>query len=138
PPRINIDALFLAIEMLLTWDHFAFLLVGTFLGLVIGLLPGLGGLAGLSMLLPFIYGMEPGHALALMGGLLAPTTTSDTFPSVLMGIPGTSASQATVLDGFAMARKGEAARALGAAFTASVIGGLFGALILTFAIIFAR
>jgi putative tricarboxylic transport membrane protein len=123
---------------LLTWDHFTFLLVGTFLGLFVGLLPGLGGLAGLSILLPFVYGMDPSHALALMIGLLAPTTTSDTFPAILMGIPGTSASQATVMDGFPMAKKGEATRALGAAFTASLIGGLIGALILTFAIVFAR
>lgn len=112
--------------------------MGTFLGLVVGLLPGFGGLAGLSMLLPFIYGMDPGHALALMVGLLAPTTTTDTFPAVLMGIPGTSASQATVVDGFPMAQRGEAARALGAAFTASVVGGIVGALILSSAIVFAR
>ena len=123
---------------MLTWDHFTFLLVGTFLGLFVGLLPGLGGLAGLSILLPFVYGMDPSHALALMIGLLAPTTTSDTFPAILMGIPGTSASQATVMDGFPMAKQGQATRALGAAFTASLTGGLIGALILTFAIVFAR
>jgi len=135
---MNTEALSLAVETLLTWDHFTYLLVGTFMGLLVGLLPGLGGLAGLSILLPFVYGMEPSHALALMIGLLAPTTTSDTFPAVLMGIPGTSASQATVMDGFPMAQKGEATRALGAAFASSLIGGLFGALILTFAIVFAR
>jgi putative tricarboxylic transport membrane protein len=137
-PEINTEPLFLALETLLTWDHFAYLLVGTFLGLFVGLLPGFGGLAGLSMLLPFIYGMDPSHALALMVGLLAPTTTTDTFPAVLMGIPGTSASQATVLDGFPLAQRGEAARALGAAFTASVTGGVMGALILSLAIVFAR
>jgi len=135
---MDTEAISLAVETLLTPDHIAYLLAGTFLGLLVGLLPGLGGLAGLSILLPFVYGMEPSHALALMIGLLAPTTTSDTFPAVLMGIPGTSASQATVMDGFPMAQKGEATRALGAAFASSLIGGLFGALILTFAIVFAR
>ena len=90
------------------------------------------------MLLPFVYGLDPSHALALMVGLLAPTTTTDTFPAVLMGIPGTSASQATIMDGFPMAKRGEAARALGAAFTASVFGGIIGATILTVAIVFAR
>jgi putative tricarboxylic transport membrane protein len=71
-------------------------------------------------------------------GLVAIIPTSDTFTSVLMGIPGSSASQATVLDGFPLAKKGEAARALGAAFSASLYGGLIGAVVLTFFIVVAR
>ncbi len=118
--------------------HLVFLLLGVLLGMLVGILPGLGGIAGLSVLLPFVYGMDPGNALAMMIGLIAPTSTSDTFPSVLMGIPGTSASQATVVDGFPLAKKGEGARALGAAFTASMFGGLIGALCLTAAIFAAR
>ena len=57
-------------------------------------------------------------------------STSDTIPAVLFGVPGTVASAATILDGFPMARNGEAGRAFGAAFSASVIGGLFGAILL--------
>ena len=120
--QILIDAL----TQLFSPVHLSFLLLGTTLGLLIGVLPGLGGVAGLSLLLPFVFDMDPSHALAMMIGLLAPTTTSDTFPSVLMGIPGTSASQATVVDGFPLAKRGEGARALGAAFSASLFGGLFG------------
>jgi len=78
--------------------------------------------------------MEPSYALAVMIGLQSVTTTSDTFPSVLMGIPGTSGSQATVVDGFPLSKKGEAARALGAAFSASLFGGVFGAVVLSVAI----
>jgi TctA family transporter len=70
--------------------------------------------------------------------MVAVIPTSDTFPSVMMGIPGSSASQATIMDGYPLAKKGEAARALGAAFTASLIGGLFGALVLTLIIPIAR
>lgn len=70
----------------------------------------------------------------MMIGLQSVTTTSDTFPSVLMGIPGTSGSQATVVDGFPMSKKGEAARALAAAFSASLFGGVFGAAVLSVAI----
>ncbi|OGA40078.1 MAG: tricarboxylate transporter, partial [Betaproteobacteria bacterium RIFCSPLOWO2_12_FULL_62_13] len=70
--------------------------------------------------------------------LIAPLSTSDTFPSVLMGIPGTAASQSTVVDGFPMAKKGEGARALGAAFSASMLGGLIGAVCLTGAVFAAR
>jgi hypothetical protein len=115
-----------------------FLMLGVLLGLSVGVFPGLGGIAGLSLVLPFMYGMEPVSGLALMVGLVAVIPTSDTFASVLMGIPGSSASQATVLDGFPLAKKGEAARALAAAFASSLFGGLFGAVILTFFILIAR
>lgn len=134
----TVDFFFRALTDMFTVKHLFFLFLGTILGLLVGILPGLGGIAGLSVVLPFVFDMEPTHALSMMIGLLAPTTTSDTFPSVLMGIPGTSGSQATVVDGFPMAKRGEGARALGAAFTASLFGGVFGAIILTFAVFAAR
>lgn len=97
---------------LLSVEHLSFLLFGVLLGLAVGIFPGLGGIAGLSLLLPFLYGMEQTSALAMLIGLVAVIPTSDTFTSVLMGIPGSSGSQATVIDGFPLAKKGEAARAL--------------------------
>ena len=97
-----------------------------------------GGIVGMTILLPVIYGMDPHNAFALLIGMVAVIPTSDTFPSVMMGIPGSSASQATIMDGYPLAKKGEAARALGAAFTASLIGGLFGALVLSLIIPIAR
>ena len=112
--------------------------IGVLLGLVVGVIPGLGGIVGLSLLIPFLYGLDAVSALAMLVGLLAVIPTSDTFTSVLMGIPGSTASQATVLDGFPLAKKGEAARALGAAFSASLFGGLFGAVILTFFVFIAK
>ncbi|NVK01796.1 MAG: tripartite tricarboxylate transporter permease [Oceanospirillaceae bacterium] len=115
-----------------------YLSLGVLLGLCVGVFPGLGGIAGLSLVLPFMFGMEPVYGLALMIGMLAVVPTSDTFASVLMGIPGSSASQATVLDGFPMAQKGEAARALSAAFASSLFGGLVGAAFLTLFILVAR
>ncbi len=115
-----------------------YLILGVVMGLCIGVFPGLGGIAGLSLLLPFMFGMDPVLGLALMIGMVAVVPTSDTFASVLMGIPGSSASQATVLDGFPMAKKGEAARALSAAFASSLFGGLVGAAFLTVFILVAR
>ena len=132
------DVIVTALLDLLTLERFAFMMLGVSVGLLIGVLPGLGGIAGLSLLLPFIYGMDPTSAIAMLIGLVAVVPTADTFSSVMMGIPGSSASQATVLDGFPMAKQGEAARALSAAFFASMMGGLFGALVLTFAVIAAR
>lgn len=132
------DAMLSALVTLLGLEHVTYLAFGVFLGLIVGILPGLGGTAGLALLLPFVFGMEPTNALAMMIGLQSVTATSDTFPSVLMGIPGTASSQATVCDGFPLSKKGEAARALAAAFSASLLGGLFGAFVLTFAIYYAE
>jgi TctA family transporter len=132
------NALVGALANLLTFDHLGYMLVGVTVGLVVGILPALGGIAGMSLLLPFIYGMEVTHALAMLMGMVAVIPTSDTFSSVLMGIPGSASAQATVLDGFPLAKKGEAARALSAAFSASFIGGLFGALLLTAFVLVAR
>lgn len=127
-----------ALIELLAGPHLLYLFVGVVVGIVVGILPGLGGISGLALLLPFVYGMDQGHALAMMIGLLSVTTVSDTFPSILMGIPGSAGSQATILDGFPMAKKGEAARALSASFTASLMGGVFGAILLTLSFVVAR
>jgi TctA family transporter len=132
------EAFFQALAVLLTPSHLIFLIGGVVLGLCVGILPGLGGIVGMTILLPVIYGMDLHNAFALLIGMVAVIPTSDTFPSVMMGIPGSSASQATIMDGYPLAKKGEAARALGAAFTASLIGGLFGALVLTLIIPIAR
>jgi TctA family transporter len=127
-----------AMVLILRPEQLMFLFLGVVLGLSVGVFPGLGGIAGLSLVLPFIFGMDPVSGLALMVGLIAVVPTSDTFASVLLGIPGSTASQATVLDGFPLSKKGEAARALSAAFASSLFGGLLGACVLTFFILIAR
>lgn len=133
-----VDTLLQALAALLTFQHLLYMLIGVSVGLVIGVIPGLGGIAGLSLLMPFLYGMDEVTALAMLIGLVAVIPTSDTFSSVLMGIPGSSASQATVLDGFPLARQGQAARALSAAFISSMFGGVFGAIVLTGFVVIAR
>lgn len=133
-----VDTLLTALAALMTFEHLAYMLIGVSVGLVIGVIPGLGGIAGLSLLMPFLYGMDEVAALAMLIGLVAVIPTSDTFSSVLMGIPGSSASQATVLDGFPLARQGQAARALSAAFISSMAGGVFGAIVLTGFVVIAR
>lgn len=132
------DVALSALGQVMSGGHLAFLVLGVCVGLIVGILPGLGGIAGMSILLPFLYGMDPTSALGMLIGMVAVIPTGDTFTSVMMGIPGSSASQATVLDGFPMAKRGEAARALSAAFTSSLLGGVIGALVLSFAIVIAR
>ncbi len=127
-----------ALSDILSLQHIGFMLGGVVLGLMVGVFPGLGGIAGLSMLMPFLYGLDTVSALALLIGLVAVIPTSDTFASVLMGIPGSSASQATVLDGFPLSKQGQAARALSAAFFSSLVGGVIGAVILTGFVLIAR
>lgn len=133
-----IEALATAFVSIFTGANPLYLLLGILLGIAVGIFPGLGGTAGISLLLPFVYGMDPVPALAMMVGLLAVISTSDTFTSVMMGVPGSAGSQATVMDGFPLAKQGQAARALSAAFSASLIGGLFGAVVLSGFILMAR
>ena len=128
------EAAITALGVLSDPTRLMFVVLGTFFGLIIGVIPGIGGLVGLALLLPFTFSMDPYTALAFLVGVQSVTTTSDTIPAVLFGVPGTVGSAATILDGHPMARRGEASRAFGAAFTASVCGGLFGALVLAISI----
>src|SRR3954468_14911176 len=107
---------------------------GCIMGLVLGIVPGIGGLAGTAMLLPFTFNMDPYSAFALLLGLGATTATGDPIPAILFGVPGGAASAATVLDGFPMAKRGEAGRALSAAYMSSLMGGVFGALLMAISI----
>ena len=125
-----IDGLMLVVQ----WPAPAYLLLGVSLGMFFGAVPGLSGLVGMAILLPFTFGMAPGSAFAFLLGMYAVTTTADTLASVMLGVPGTAASQATILDGYPMAQRGEASRALGAAYTVSMIGGVLGAVFLAVSI----
>jgi putative tricarboxylic transport membrane protein len=127
-----------ALQQLFQWQNLLWLGLGVFVGMITGLLPGLSGAAGLALLLPLVYGLDPVAALAMMVGLLAVNNTTDTFPSVLIGVPGSSGSASTVMDGYPLAKKGQAGRALGASFTASMFGGIIGALALFLVLPVAR
>ena len=127
-----------ALTLLLRPENFVFLGLGVLVGTVIGVLPGLGGTVGMSILLPFIFGMDPIAGLALLIGMDAITETSDTFTSVMLGVPGSSSSQAVIMDGYPMAVQGRVGEALGSAFLASLLGGLLGAVTLFLAVFAAR
>jgi TctA family transporter len=119
-----------ALAIVLDPGRFAIIFVGIILGLIIGVIPGIGGLAGMALLIPFTLGMDPHTALAFLIGMWAVTATADTVPAILFGVPGAVGSAATVLDGHPMTKRGEAGRAFGASFMSSIVGGLFGALLL--------
>jgi len=132
------DAAFIALERFADPLHLGILMAGVLAGTVIGILPGLGGIACVAILLPFIYTLELHTAMILLVGSLAVVHTSDTITSVLIGAPGSAAAAATVLDGYPLAKQGQAARALSAAFLSSLIGGLIGAVFLTLSLPIAR
>lgn len=119
-----------ALSTLLQFHRLIFLVFGVVVGLGIGLLPGIGGLTGFALLVPFTYTMDPYAAFAMLLGMASVITTSDVIPAVLFGVPGHAASQATVLDGLPMTKRGEASRALSACYTSSLLGGLIGAVVL--------
>src|SRR6516164_1717291 len=106
------------------------LVVGVLIGLAIGVVLGLGGIVGMAMLIAFPYSLDEYTVLALLLGMAAVITSSDFITAVLFGVPGHVDAAATVIDGHAMARKGEAGRAFGAGFAASLAGGIVGAIVL--------
>ncbi len=122
-----LDAIVTATGEIFTISRMAWLFGGVLLGSVIGFVPGIGGRTTLAILLPFIVKMDPASALVLIVGIHAIGNTADTIPAILFGIPGSTSATATVMDGYPMAKKGEAERALGASFLSSGIGGLIGA-----------
>jgi TctA family transporter len=132
------DAISAALALFLNPDRLSMMLLGVAVGLVIGMLPGMGGIVSVAILLPFVVRLDPVTSLAMITGALAVVHTSDTITSVLIGAPGSAASVPTVLEGHPLARQGQAARALGAAYLSSLIGGLIGALGLTLSIPIAR
>jgi TctA family transporter len=110
------------------------LLVGLLAGGIIGMMPGLGGIGAVSILLPFALTLDPFSGLAVLLGATGVVYTSDTIAAILFGTPTSASSGPTAIEGFAMAQRGEAGRALGGAFLASMIGGLIGAVVLTLSI----
>lgn len=119
-----------ALSIILQFPRLMFLVLGVLVGLALGLLPGIGGLTGFALLVPFTYKMDPYAAFAMLLGMHSVIATSDVVTAVLFGVPGHAASQATVLDGLPMTKRGEGARALSACYTSSLLGGLIGAVIL--------
>src|SRR5438105_5689571 len=133
-----IEALFEGLVLVLQWKALGFMMLGVLLGFWVGLLPGLGGATTLALMLPFIYTMQPVEAFAFLLGMHSVVATTGDITSVLFGVPGESTTAAIILDGHAMAKKGEAGRALGAALSSSLVGAMIGAFALAVAVPIVR
>ena len=106
------------------------LLCATLGGVIIGALPGLNATTGAALLLPFTLTMDPVPAIALLTAIYCSATFAGAITAILINTPGTSASATTCLDGYPMAQRGEAGRALGLAVVSSTVGGVFSVLVL--------
>ena len=133
-----LDAALSALYTIFSFEHFSFLFLGLVVGLLLGLLPGMNGIVGMTILFPFLSYLDHASALAVMSAMIAVVCISDSFSSILLGIPGTAASQATVVDGHQLTKQGKPYEALGAAFSASLFGGIFGAFVLSIFIFYAK
>ncbi len=107
--------------------------ITTIIGVVIGVLPGLGATTGAALLLPFTLTMEPVNAIAVLATIYVSATFAGSITAILINTPGTAAAAATTFDGYPLAKRGEAGRALGIAVVASTIGGVFSVIVLCFA-----
>jgi len=114
------------------------MIVGIAVGFVVGILPGLGGPTAMALMLPFVFKMNAVEAFAFLLGMTAVTATTGDITSVLFGVPGEPTTASTIVDGHAMARNGEARRALGAVLTSSLVGAIFGAVAIAVAIPIVR
>jgi len=105
----------------------------TILGVIIGVLPGLGATTGAALLLPFTLTMSPVHAITVLSTIYVSATFAGSITAILINTPGTSAAAATTFDGYPLAKRGEAGRALGVAVIASTVGGVFSVIVLCIA-----
>jgi putative tricarboxylic transport membrane protein len=108
------------------------ILIGVLLGLAVGTLPALGPAAGVAILLPAIVNLDPTMAIAGLAGVYYGAMYGGAITSILLGVPGDSAAMMTTLDGYPMALKGQAGRALGMAVYASFVGGMISLVLMTF------
>jgi TctA family transporter len=118
--------------VLMTVDKISLMMVGVCLGILVGVLPGLGGPNGVAILLPLTFGMDPTSAIVLLSCLYWGALFGGAITSILFNIPGEAWSVATTFDGYPMAQKGQAAEALTAAFSGSFIGSLVAVILITF------
>jgi putative tricarboxylic transport membrane protein len=116
----------------LTVSNLFYCLVGVSVGMFIGVLPGLGPVAGTAILIPLTYSLGPTPAIIMLAGIFYAAMYGGTITSVLINTPGESASVITCIDGYQMARQGRAGAALGVAAIGSFIGGVVAIICLTF------
>lgn len=125
-----LDSVLGAVDLLFTAHGVLYLMLGTAVGLIFGAIPGLGGTTAIALLIPLTFGMQPYEAITLMGGVMGSVAFGGSISAILLNTPGIAPNAATCFDGYPLAQQGKAGMAIGAAATASSMGGLIGVAIL--------
>src|ERR687888_2184128 len=128
---MGIENILLGFQIAITPYNLIVAVTGIALGTIIGVLPGLGGANGVAILLPLTFRMPPTSAIILLTSLYWGALFGGAITSVLFNIPGEPWSVATTFDGYPLARKGQGAQALTAAFSSSFVGALFATILIT-------
>jgi putative tricarboxylic transport membrane protein len=127
----TLDSLLLGFSVAFRPDVLLYAFLGCLTGTLVGILPGIGPLAGISILLPVTFGLDATKAIVMLAGIYYGSQYGGSTTSILMRIPGEAASVMTCIDGYAMAQKGRAGAALCIAAVGSFIAGTFGVIVLT-------
>jgi putative tricarboxylic transport membrane protein len=127
----TLDSLALGFSVAFSPGVLAYAFLGCLVGTLVGMLPGIGPLAGISILLPVTFGLDATRAIVMLAGIYYGSQYGGSTTSILMRIPGEAASVMTCIDGYAMAKKGRAGAALSIAAVGSFVAGTFGVIMLT-------
>jgi putative tricarboxylic transport membrane protein len=125
------DNLLLGLAVAITPANLAFLMVGVMLGMLVGIIPGFGPAAGIAILLPITYGMNPTGAVIMLSAIYYGAMYGGSITSILLNTPGESSSVATTFDGYPLAQQGRAGPALVMQAVASFVGGTLGVILIT-------
>lgn len=130
----NLTMLAGGLQTIFSLENLLVVVIGSFLGILVGAIPGIGSLSACALLLPLTYNFSPTTAILLLASLYYSTMFGGCYSAILLNIPGDSPAVMTALDGYPLARKGQAGKALMVANLSSFVGGLIGMLILTFTV----
>ncbi len=126
----SLEGIITGFQTALSVEAIFFVLIGVFVGTIIGMLPGLGPISAIAVMIPMTFGMEPSIALIMMAGVYYGAIFGGSTSSILLNAPGVSGTVATAFDGYPMAQQGKAGKALAIAAIASFVGGTVSVILL--------
>ncbi len=129
----NIQNLLLGFQSILNFNNIMMTFIGGILGIIVGAMPGIGAAAGVALLLPMTFKMNPTTAIIMLAGIYYGNMFGGAYSATLLNIPGDSSAMCTALDGNPLAKKGKAGKALATGNISSFIGGAIGIVFLTVA-----
>ncbi|MCP8616178.1 tripartite tricarboxylate transporter permease [Salirhabdus salicampi] len=126
----SIEGILSGFQVAFSLEGILFVLIGVFVGTFIGMMPGLGPISAIAIMIPITYGMNPTMALVMMAGVYYGAVFGGSTSSILLNAPGISGTVATSFDGYPMAQKGQAGKALAIAAISSFVGGTISVILL--------